>query len=218
MTDRRALVPRRPAAPSLPDLPQGNAWFGSETTIARKNTAFVEQHTAYLRARAAQSNAMSALVDSRVALAERLADLHNVLHELQERRDHERWLADCRRDRERTQARYDHQLLVIRNEAELAKAREAIVRAQRNLEAAERVKAAQIDEWYAKADAQRNNALAERQDTAADLAHTPPPSAAGSQLPELLAILDHQIELEKQRGNSAAALALANLRARLRAA
>ena len=165
-------------------------------------------------------------MDSRVTVAAKLADLENVLVEIQRQKDHDRWRAERARESEQLQAAYDLKIMLARKEAELAKAEESVIRAQRNCEAADRVKATEIDVWYAEAQARRNNAHAERDDTAADLNRTAaspsnpdtPKSSAAAELAQLFATLDDQIELEKQRGNQQAVLALQNVRARLKAA
>jgi hypothetical protein len=199
------------------------AWFGSRTYITKKDAEFVEAHARLLKARADQCEALGTLLDKRTELAAKIADLHNVLAEHQRVRDHERWQAERKRQQQRRQADYDDLTAVARNEAELDRAREAAVRAQRNREAAERVKQSEIDAWYHAAEARRHNALAERQDTAADLDRAAPPpvpesvsrQAADQQQARDVAVLDSQIELERERGNQAALMALLNLRARL---
>jgi hypothetical protein len=173
------------------------AWFGSRTYITKKDAEFVEAHARLLKARADQCEALGTLLDKRTELAAKIADLHNVLAEHQRVRDHERWQAERKRQQQRRQADYDDLTAVARNEAELDRAREAAVRAQRN--------------------------LAERQDSAADLDRAAPPpvpesvsrQAADQQQARDVAVLDSQIELERERGNQAALMALLNLRARL---
>ena len=83
----------------------------------------------------------------------------------------------------------------------------------------------QIDAWYQAAAAKRNESEATRQDTDHDLHNTQPPAsldalkdAAKQQLAADLASVEHQIELERERGNAAAVMALSNFRARLKAA
>jgi hypothetical protein len=213
---------------TLGDLPTtlpstSGAWLGSRTYVIKKDADFVEAHTRLLIARGKQCDALNELVEKRIALGAKIADLHNVLAEQQRVRDHERWHAERKRQHDRMQADYDDLLAVTRNETELDRAREVGIRAQRNREAAQRVKQSEIDAWYHAAQARRNNARAEDQDTAADLARTPsePPSesatkqAAEAQRAHDLATLDNEIELQRQRGNDAAMLALLNLRARL---
>jgi hypothetical protein len=233
MSDKKLLVTRPGTAVSrttLGDLPTtlpstSGAWFGSRTYVAKKDAEFVEAHTRLLKARADQCEALDTLVEKRIAFGAKIADLHNVLAELQRLRDHERWQAERKRQHERMQSDYDDQIALARNEAELDRAREAAVRAQRNREAAERVKQSEIDAWYHAAEARRHNAVAESQDTAADLGRSPvepmPESAvkqgADTQRALDLAVLDNQIEMERQRGNEAALMALLNLRARLAA-
>lgn len=231
MADKKSLVPRSssvPAtirSPALPTLPSGPHFLGTATGVARRNAAFVDAHTGHLDARRRQTDAMAGLVDSRITLAAKLADLHNVLFELQRERAHHRAVAADRRSGERQQAAFDQELAVARHEAALSRVREQAVRAQRNLEAAQRVAPAEVDAWYAAAQARRNNALAEYQDTAADLSRSAPAGntdalkeAVAAELAQVLAMLDHQIELEKQRGNADAAATLQNMRARLKAA
>jgi hypothetical protein len=216
--------------PTLGDLPttlpnDSGAFPWSKKYKTTKDAEFVEAHTRLLIARGKQSDALNDLVDKRIALGAKLADLHNVLAEQQRVRDHDRWQAERKRQHDRMQADYDDLLAVTRNETEVDRAREAAIRAQRNRDATSRIKQSEIDAWAHAAEARRNNALAESQDTAADLARTPaaaaPESAmqqtADSQRAHMVAVLDSQIDLERQRGNEAAVLALLNLRARLSA-
>jgi hypothetical protein len=232
MSDDKKLPATRPGTAlgrgTLGDLPttlpsSSGAWFGSRTHVAKKDADFVEAHTRLLKARGEQCDALDTLVKKRIALGVKITDLHNILAEHQRVRDHERWQAARKRQHERMQADYDDQLTIARNETELDRAREAAVRAQRNREAAERVKQSEIDAWYHAAEARRHNAVAESQDTAADLARVPTAPAAESAIQQAadtqrahdLAVLDNQIELERQRGNEGAVLALLNLKARL---
>jgi len=217
----------RPSAlGSLPDLPSSSgAWFGTRTSIMRKDADFIREHQRYLDARVKQIKSAHELVDERISIAAKIADMDNILIEIQRSREHERWQNEQKRNSERIQAAYDNQISVARKEGQLAQAREALTRAQRNCEAAERVAPAQVDQWYAEAEARKNNALAERQDTAADLARGrssrdggAPADAAAAQRALDLETVEHQIELERERGNQSAVLALMNLRARLRAA
>jgi hypothetical protein len=211
------------------DLPTGNHWLGFQSGVIARNTQVVERSSAYLDARRRQSDAYTALIDARMRIARKiaeLADLHNVLSEDQREREHRRWQAEVARAAARGQADYDRRFADARNEAELARLQEIVVRAQRNLEAAERVKEAEIDRWYAEAQSRTNNAKAEFQDTAVDLARgapadatgSAPNDAAGQQKAQDMALLDHQIELERSRGNEGAVLALLNLKALLKAA
>jgi hypothetical protein len=213
---------------TLGDLPttlpyKSGAWLGSRTYVTNKDADHAEAHTRLLKARGEQCDALNALVEKRIALGVKIADLRNILEEHQRVRDHDRWDAARKRQRERMQADYDDQLAVARNEAELARVRESAIRAQRNSEAAERVKQSEIDAWYHAAQARKNSALAEREDTAADLRRSPeqPVSesaakqAADNQRTLDLATLDNEIDNQRQRGNEAAVLALVNLRARL---
>jgi hypothetical protein len=234
MSDDKKLPVARPTTAvsrtPIGDLPttlpsSSGAWFGSRTYLTKKDADFIEAHTRLLKARAGQCDALSTLIDKRIELAAKIADLHNVLEEQQRVRDHERWQADRKREHERMQADYDRLLEVARNKTELDRAREAGIRAQRNREAAERVKQSEIDAWYHAAEARRHNALAESQDTADDLRRSPdqpvPESAikqaTDTQRAHDLAVLDNQIEIERQRGNEAALMALINLRARFAA-
>lgn len=151
-----------------------------------------------------------------------LADLPNLIAEEQRSREHQRWKAEQDRQAARTQVAYNEQLAAARHTVALAQIGEAAVRAERNLEAARRVKDAQLDQWYAEAQARTNNAKAECEDTVADLGYHSPAGPTTSTVDEAaaqkardLAVLDNQIELERQRGNEAAVMALLNLRARL---
>src|SRR5207237_1328059 len=144
------------------------------------------------------------------------ADMENALIEIQRDKDHQRWASESKRSAEKVQTAYDNRIAVARKEAELAKTQEAVVRAQRNRDAAERVAPAQVDQWYAEAEARRHNAFAERQDAAADLARgsaaaldpTQQKDAESQQRSADLAVLDHEIELARARGNEGALLAL----------
>jgi hypothetical protein len=75
----------------------------SRTTVARKDTEFVRQHAARIEAQIAQSDAMTALVESRARLALAMARL-SVLPEIAE---HEYRIG--RRERE-----HEHRLLEIK--------------------------------------------------------------------------------------------------------
>lgn len=52
--------------------------FGRDVRLARKDTEFVQQYTALLHARAAQTDAYSGLVRSRIELAKTLSSLHSL--------------------------------------------------------------------------------------------------------------------------------------------
>lgn len=227
------LPTRRPSLPAIlreigmpGDRPVGKHWLGFQRSVIARNTRVVAADVDYLDARRRQADAYLALIEARLRVAQKIAeliDLPNRLHDDQRQREHARHLAEQKRALERLQADYDRRIATARNEAELARVQETGVRASRNFEAARRVKESEIDRWYAEAEARRNNAEADRQDTAADLVrdHPQTPDAAtgrGVQRAADLAVLDHQIELERQRGNEAAVLALMNLRARLQGA
>jgi hypothetical protein len=234
MSNDAKLPATRPATGvtrlTLGDMPTtlpstSGAWFGSRTYVTTKDAEFVEAHTRLLQARGKQCDALNELIEKRIKLSGKIGDLHNVLAEQQRVRDHDRWEAERRRQYARMQADYDDQITLARNQASLERAREAAIRAQRNREADERVKQSEIDAWYHAAEARRHNAVADSQDAEADLTRAPnePRSeaasqqAAESQRAHALAVLDNQIELERQRGNEAAVLALLNLKARLSA-
>ena len=189
------------------------------------NRKVVDNSTALLDAKRRQSDAYTALSDAKMRIVRKLAelaDLPNLIAEEQRAREHQRWKADQDRQAARTQVAFDQQLAGARHTVALAKLEEAGVRASRNLEAAHRVKDAQLDQWYAEAQSRTNNAKAEFEHTVADLAHpvaTDPLGAArdeaAAQTARQLAIVEHQIELERGRGNQAAVLALLNLKALL---
>lgn len=208
------------------NMPAGKAWFGFEADVIARNTHTVDNSTANLCSRRGQSDAFSALLDARMRLGRKyaeLADLPNLIAEEQREREHVRGLAENRRVLERLVSGHDIMLAMARNETDLAKQHEKAVRAQRNHEAAIRVKDVEIDEWYAQARARTNNSRADEQDTFADLNRTAPTSAdsddaVAAHRNETLALLIHQVELEKQRGNAAAVLALNNAIARIKAA
>src|SRR5262249_47403498 len=150
-----------------------------------------------------QAEAASALIDSEAELATRLADLENELTELQDKRDHSRWQANQQREFAHMNAAYDLEIAVMHKETVLAQAREQLVRAKRNCEAAQRVKDVEVDRWYLEAQARTNNARAEHADTVADLHRSPAPTKAPADADrsreELLAKIDHEIELAKTR-------------------
>ena len=208
------------------NLPTGNAWLGPQAGVIARNTRVINNSTTNLTSRRGQSDAFSALLDARMRLCRKyaeLADLPNVIAEEQREREHVRGLAENRRVHERLVSGHDIMLAMARNETDLAKQHEKSVRAQRNHEAAIRVKDVEIDQWYAQARARTNNSRADEQDTFADLNRTAPSSAdsddaVATHRNETLALLNHQVELEKQRGNAAAVLALNNAIARIKAA
>lgn len=191
----------------------------------KSDADFVTEHVRYTDARIRQIKSVHSLIDERIAIAAKIADIDNVLIEIQRSREHERWQTEQKRNAEKIHQAYDNQIAVARKEMQLAQAREALVRAQRNCEAAERLKDVEVDRWYAEAEARRTNALAERQDAAADLARGPLTAAdpatvaavAQKQREHDLAALDHEIELQRGRGDQHAVLALMNAKARLRA-
>jgi ParB-like chromosome segregation protein Spo0J len=90
----RPQLPALRAQPRTPELPKSSgAWWGSPTSILAKDADFVHEHARFLRARAEQSNAMGALMDSRVALARALAKLDqlpDIVADDYERGRHER--------------------------------------------------------------------------------------------------------------------------------
>src|SRR5262245_2028878 len=68
-------VPDREHLP-MPVLPSSSgATWGSRLRIAKKDTAYVRQHLDYLNARVAQSNAMTALIESRIGVAVSMSKL-----------------------------------------------------------------------------------------------------------------------------------------------
>lgn len=236
MSDFKPPAKRPAAVPSIFDqigspanLPAGNHWLGFQSGVLTRNTHVVDKSSGYLDARRRQSDSYTALIDARMRIARKLAelaDLHNVLADDQRVREHLRWQAEEARAAAHRQADYDRRFAGARNEAELARLQEIVVRAQRNFEAAQRVKEAEIDRWYAEAQSRSNNAKAEFEDTAADLARhaqgdatsSVPKDAAAQQKAQDLAVLDHQIDLERGRANEGAVLALLNLKAMLKAA
>lgn len=221
----------RSALETLPDLPSSSGAhlfdsFRTPATIVRRDTDLVNAHTDYLDARINQLRKANILIDERISVASKIADMENCLIEIQREKDHERWKNESARNAEKTEMAYNHRIAVTRKEAELARAQEAHIRAVRNRDAAERVAPLEADKWYAEAEARRHNAYAERQDAATDLARGSLPAnnpaaaadAAARQREDDIAAIEHQIELERQRGNLAAVMALTTLRARLRAA
>jgi hypothetical protein len=115
----QATVPR----PSVPSLPYSSgALWGTPTTILKKDGAFTRAHADLLRARQEQTNAMSGLIDARIALALKLSELA-VLHELVEHH-----YQTGRRDREH-EAAMQH----MTHETAETNARTELVRAQQHL-------------------------------------------------------------------------------------
>jgi len=75
---RHLPVPSPASTPSgtLPSLPSssGKVW-GSRTTIMEADARFVRAHSSYLEARTEQTNQMRMLVDARISLALKFAEL-----------------------------------------------------------------------------------------------------------------------------------------------
>jgi hypothetical protein len=211
------------------ELATGNAWFGREHSVLARRQRAVDASTSHLKAREAQHDQYGRLIDAKMRIMRKIAevaDLPNLIAEEQRQREHARILAEHRRVLDGVNATHDLELALARQNVELTRVREQGVRAQRNLQAAERVSDVEVARWYAEAQARANNAEAERQDTAVDLARgsqvasapTVAQGAAAKQRAQDLQTVEHQIELERERGNQAAVLALMNLRARLKAA
>jgi len=208
--------------------PAGNHQLGFQRGVLTRNTAVVEASTAYNLARARQADSAVSVLDSRIRLARKYAevlDVHNLINEDQREREHGRVLSEHRRVLQNVNAVHALQIAMAQHDAELAQLRERGVRAHRNWEAADRLKDAEIDSWYAQAAARRNESEATRQDTHSDLHRTQATAspdalkaAAEQQLAATLDALEHQIELERGRGNAQAVMTLTNLRARLKAA
>ncbi len=230
-------VPARPdsALPALlseamrsEHLPTGNHAFGFQHNVIARNQRVVDASTSYNLARARQSDSLISVIDSRMRLARKYAeviDLPNLIADDQRQREHSRAISEHRRVLENVNAVHELHLAIAQHDLEIAQIRERGVRAHRNLEAAQRVKDAEIDSWYAQAAARRNESEATRQDTDADLHRSQSATTsdalkavATEQVAQALAAVEHQIELERDRGNAAGVLALSNLRARLRAA
>jgi hypothetical protein len=236
MADPKVPARRAPVLPSVIQdvttsdlLPKGNHWLGFEADVLERNTRVVDNSTGYLLARAKQSDAYIGLLRARMRIAHAYAevlDLPNAIADAQREREHARAHAEHRRTLDTVNAVHELALQIAKNEAELAKAREQAVRNQRNREAAERVKDAEIDQWYSEATARRNEAEAVRQDSAADLQRgtqaAPSPdalkAARAEELAAAIATITNEIELARARGNAAGVLTLQNLLARLRAA
>ena len=229
----KPLVPTRSTLPAerkisaalVPDvsqaLPSGPHWFGFATDVAIKNTAFVEAHTGHLRARTAQAHQMSALVDARTSLAARIGDLRATIEETQRALEHQRFVNEHNRSKDATNAAYELQIIAAKNEADLHRSREQVIKADRNREAALRVRDSLIDQWHAEQESRLNNAQAEFADTREDLARSSTPAATApvqTDIDELLRVVDSEIENQKSRGNAAGAMALQNCRARIKSA
>jgi hypothetical protein len=233
MSDPKLPARRTPPLPSIfkditssDQLTQGRGWF--ERSALDRKTRTVDSSTANYLARQKQSDAYTALIEARMRIARtlaELADLPNLIAEEQHQREHVRLQNDHRRALERAQAIYDLKIALARNDAELSRLKEKAVRAERNHEAALRVKDTEIDAWYAQARSRANSATAQFQDTAADLARGPltavdpaaTAAAATQQREHDIAALDHEIELQRGRGDQHAVLALMNAKARLKA-
>jgi hypothetical protein len=75
----RYLSSRPPAVrpiPTMPALPSSSGAFSlSRTSAMRKDTAFVESHTELLKAKRGQTDAMTALIESRVGAALAMAKI-----------------------------------------------------------------------------------------------------------------------------------------------
>jgi hypothetical protein len=237
MADERKLPARH--SPTLPSvvrdvtasdhLPSGSHFsFGTQAWILERRKRLVDRSTELMLSQASQSAAYAGLLDARIRVAEKfgeVADLSSVLAEQQREREHRRTLSENRRVVESLKAAHDVRLAIAQQDLELARTQEHIVRAQRNLDAARRVKDIEVDSWYAQAAARRNEAEATRQDSDADLLRTQSTAspdaiktAIADQLAATLAAVEHQIELERERGNAAGVMALSNVRARLKAA
>ncbi|MGE3702633.1 MAG: hypothetical protein AB7G08_28285 [Hyphomicrobiaceae bacterium] len=200
--------------------------FRSDTRIMQLDADYIFEHRRYLDARINQIQKARTLVKERIAVAADIANMENAIIEIQRAKEHERWMNEANRNAVKVEGAYNHKIAVTNKETELARAQERLVRARRNVDAAERLAPGQVDEWYSAQEARKANALAERQDAFADLAQGRAPpvdpraaaDAAARQREEALAVVDNEIELQRSRGNSAAVMALSNLRARLRAA
>lgn len=203
------------------DLTVSTDWFGFERNALDRKRQVVDNDTALLDSRLRQNDAYIALIDGRMRIASKIAeleDLPNVITDEQQQREHVRFQNEQQRTLERTQSLYDYKCALARNDAELERVKEKALRAARNHEAAQRVKDIEIDKWYSEARSRANNATAEYQDTLTDLARPKPAANAdgtANHLASALALIDHQIELERQRANQAAVLALLNMRALL---
>ena len=200
--------------------------FRSPTDIVRRDTDYVVERGHYVDARINEVRKTTTLVQERINAAALIADIENRLIEIQRATDHERYRNESSRNAEKVRMAYDNRIAVEKKEAELIRAREGHIRAQRNCDAAERLAPAQVDEWYAQQEARKSAAFADRQDALADLARgsnsgvnpAAAADAAARQREHDLAAIEHEIELQRERGNAPAVLALSNLRARLRAA
>jgi hypothetical protein len=235
MSDEKVPARRTPALPSVfndifgaDNLPAGRHSFGFQRDVIANNQRVVDNSSSYNMARARQSDSLAALLDARIRLGLKYAevvDLPNVLAEAQRQREHARVLAEQRRALELVKVVHEMHLTLARHETELAKQREQGVRAERNLDAARRVADTLVDTWYQQAMAQRNEAEAVKQDTDHDLKRAQPAvstdaikGAVEQELAKTVAIIEHEIELARQRSNPAAVLALQNFLARLKAA
>lgn len=236
MSDERKVPARQSSGyPVLRDVATGNHlqsgedfWFGSRAGILERRKRVSDNATALMQSQARQADAYTGLIDARMRVARKfgeLADLPNLLAEEQREREHARGLSETRRASEIMRTAHDLRLMLAQQDLEYARTQEQIVRARRNLEAAERVKDAEIDAWYQQATSRRNEAEATRQDTDADLRRTaasPAPdslkAAAADELARAIATIDNEIELARQRGNAAGVLALQNIKARLNSA
>lgn len=119
------LPPKKQAPPlasenSLPRLPASSgAIFGN---VLKKDTAYVEQHVDFLRARSAQAAAMTDLINKRHDLALAIARL-GALHEIAE---HEYRLGRADRDHDRKIQAIRHELLELQEIMTLVTARKTL--------------------------------------------------------------------------------------------
>ena len=185
--------------------------FRSDTRLMQLDADFVYERGRYLDARINEVQKVRTLVQEYTGASADIADIENQLIEIQRSKDHERWMSELKRNAERVEISYDHRITVKNKETELARAEERLVRARRNVDAAERMAPGQVDQWYAEQEARKSNAFAERQDALADLAQGRVPAvdpraaadAAARQRDEALALIENELELQRSRGNSA---------------
>lgn len=135
-SDKARLVPSRRSlaatapTPRIPLLPQDSgALSWTATGKLRKDTAFVEQHEAFLRARVAQARAAKDLIEARGEAGLALARLQA----LPERAEHEYQRGRAEREREKAEWQHqerlqalDHERLETEAQALLALARQRL--------------------------------------------------------------------------------------------
>jgi hypothetical protein len=119
-----SVVAPRPSMPALPY--ESGAFWGTPTTILKKDAAFTAAHAELLRQRQNQADAMAGLVHSRISLALKLSELH-VLPELVA---HHYEVGRQDRDHEIALQRLTHETAETNAEIELTRAQQHLASLQ----------------------------------------------------------------------------------------